>query len=99
MEIKIEAQTVVANDGGFEPHPESYTPRVFAAVMPTVAWAEAEPSPKVYELLSNGQAIPWPCLPALEGFDYWVLYVEHLADVNMHRASAATPPKVYFVQD
>jgi hypothetical protein len=32
MDIKIEAQTVVANEGGFEPHPESYTPRVFAAV-------------------------------------------------------------------
>ena len=78
MDIKIEAQTVVANEGGFEPHPESYTPRVFAAV-----W---ERGAKVYEILQNGQAIPWPCLPALEGFDYWVLYVEHLADVDMHRA-------------
>ena len=81
MEIKIEkieAQTVVANEGGFEPHPESYTPRVFAAV-----W---ERGAKVYEILQNGHAIPWPCLPILEGFDYWVLYVEHLADVDMHRA-------------
>ena len=78
MDIKIEAQTVVANEGEFEPHPESYTPRVFAAV-----W---ERGAKVYEILQNGQAIPWPCLPALEGFDYWVLYVEHLADVDMHRA-------------
>ena len=76
--IKIEAKTVVANEGGFEPHPEGYTPRVFAAV-----W---ERGAKVYEILQNGQAIPWPCLPALEGFDYWVLYVEHLADIDMHRA-------------
>ena len=78
MEIKIEAQTVVANDGGFEPHPESYTPRVFAAV-----W---ERGAKVYEILQNGHAIPWPWLPILEEFDYWVLYVEHLADIDMHRA-------------
>ena len=78
MDIKIEAKTVVANDGGFEPHPESYTPRVFAAV-----WGRGA---KVYEILQNGQAIPWPCLPILEGFDYWVLYVEHLADIDMHRA-------------
>ena len=78
MEIKIEAQTVVANEGGFEPHPESYTPRVFAAV-----W---ERGAKVYEILQNGHAIPWPCLPILEGFDYWVLYVEHLSDIDMHRA-------------
>ena len=82
-DIKIEAQTVVANEGGFEPHPESYTPRVFAAV-----W---ERGAKVYEILQNGQAIPWPCLPILEGFDYWVLYVEHLADVDMHRAPKPKP--------
>ena len=86
MEIKIEkieAQTVVANEGGFEPHPEGYTPRVFAAV-----W---ERGAKVYEILQNGHAIPWPCLPILEGFDYWVLYVEHLADVDMHRAPKPKP--------
>jgi hypothetical protein len=77
-DIKIEAQTIVANEGRFEPHPEGYTPRVFAAV-----W---ERGAKVYEILQNGHAIPWPCLPILEGFDYWVLYVEHLSDVDMHRA-------------
>ena len=87
MEIKIEAQTVVANEGGFEPHPESYTPRVFAAVVPpTDMEAPNGEDPKVYEILQNGQAIPWPCLPILEGFDYWVLYVNHLVDVDMHRA-------------
>jgi hypothetical protein len=78
VEIKIEAKTVVANEGGFEPHPEGYTPRVFAAV-----W---ERGAKVYEILQNGHAIPWPCLPILDGFDYWVLYVEHLSDIDMHRA-------------
>ena len=87
MEIKIEKKTVVANEGGFEPHPESYTPRVFAAVVPpTDMEAPNGEDPKVYEILQNGQAIPWPCLPILEGFDYWVLYVEHLSDIDMHRA-------------
>jgi len=76
VEIKIEAKTVISNEGGFEPHPESYTPRVFAAV-----W---ERGAKVYEILSNGQAIPWPHLPTK--FDCWVLHVECLADVDMHRA-------------
>lgn len=87
MNIKIEAQTVVATEGGFEPHPESYTPRVFAAIIPH--WPIAgkdEHNPSVYEILQNGQAIPWPCLPLLEGFDYWVLYVEHLADIDIYRA-------------
>ena len=82
-DIKIEAQTIVANEGRFEPHPEGYTPRVFAAV-----W---ERGAKVYEILQNGHAIPWPCLPILEGFDYWVLYVEHLADIDMHRAPKPKP--------
>ena len=84
MEIKIEAKTVISSEGGFEPHPEGYTPRVFAAVMP--APDGTEPENKVYEILMSGQAIPWPCLPILEGFDYWVLYVEHLSDVDMRRA-------------
>jgi hypothetical protein len=95
VEIKIEAKTVTSNEGGFEPHPESYTPRVFAAVMP--APDGTEPEGKVYEILQNGQAIPWPCLPILEGFDYWVLYVEHLADVDMHRAPKPKPePKKFW---
>jgi hypothetical protein len=44
---------------------------------------------KVYEILSNGQAIPWPSLPC-EGcdFDFWVLYVESLSDITMTRHMA-----------
>jgi hypothetical protein len=50
MEIKIDAKTVISNEGGFEPHPESYTPRVFAAVMPPTDMAGAPngDDPKVY---------------------------------------------------
>ena len=93
LEIKIKAQTVVANEGGFEPHPESYTPRVFAAIIPhwPIAGKDELNPPDVYEILQNGHAIPWPCLPILEGFDYWVLYVEHLSDIDMHRAPKPKP--------
>ena len=85
MEIKIEAKTVISNEGGFEPHPEGYTPRVMVAVMPsTDGYPPFEP--KIYELLTTGQAIPWPCLPVLECFDYWVLYVNHLSDIDVRRA-------------
>ena len=82
MEIKVEAKTVVANEGGFEPHPESYTPRVFAVAIPPIP---PHSGSKVYEILMNGQAIPWPVLPVLEGFDFWILYVEYLSDIYMHR--------------
>ena len=84
MEIKVEAKTVVANEGGFEPHPESYTPRVFAVAIPPIPPHYS--GSKVYEILMNGQAIPWPGLPVLEGFDFWILYVEYLSDIDMHRA-------------
>lgn len=85
MEIKIEAKTVISNEGGFEPHPESYTPRVFAAVTPVVVRSHF--TTMVYEILMNGQAIPWPRLPQHpDKFDYWVIYVEHLSDVDMRRA-------------
>jgi hypothetical protein len=84
VEIKIEAQTVISNEGGFEPHPESYTPRVFAVAIPPIPPHYS--GSKVYEILMNGQAIPWPGLPVLEGFDFWILYVEYLSDIDMHRA-------------
>ena len=64
MDIKIEAQTVVANEGGFEPHPESYTPRVFAAICYILSGGMSA----VYEILQNGQAIPWPCLTSSRRF-------------------------------
>jgi len=93
--VEITKTIVNAEDGNFEEHPESYRPRVFAAIMPPMQYrrdGEDGLTPtgreeKVYEILSNGQAIPWPCLPAKElcGFDFWVLYVESLSDVTMMR--------------
>ena len=93
MDIKIEAQTVVANEGGFEPHPESYTPRVFAKV-PTNAYSNfIEPTVyKVYEILGNGQAVEWPTLPPIDcGFDYWSFLLMSLGNVTMVRAARSVP--------
>ena len=93
--MEITKTTVNASDGHLEEHPESYHPRVFAAIMPPMQYrrdGEDGLTPtgreeKVYEILSNGQAIPWPCLPAKElcGFDFCVLYVESQSDVTMMR--------------
>jgi hypothetical protein len=105
--MEITKTTVNASDGHFEEHPESYRPRVFAAIMPPMQYRrggedglartgrkEREES-KVYEILSNGQAIPWPSLPC-EGcdFDFWVLYVESLSDVTMMRHAPLTEVEV-----
>ena len=93
--MEITKTIVNAEDGNFEEHPESYRPRVFAAIMPPMQYRRGgedgltptgREESKVYEILSNGQAIPWPCLPKeLCGFDFWVLYVESLGDVTMMR--------------
>ena len=91
--IKVEAKTVVANEGGFEPHPESYTPRVFAKV-PTNAYSNfIEPTVyKVYEILGNGQSVEWPTLPPTDcGFDYWSFLLLRLGNVTMGRAARSVP--------
>lgn len=79
--IEIDEDIVNAEDGNFETHPESYSPRIFIGLMPPVDEA------KVYEILANGQAIPWPCLPvkSLVDFDFWVIYTDSLSDVTMMR--------------
>ena len=84
--FEITKQTVNASEGQFEEHPESYCPRVFVAVNPEEG---AEPVHKVYELLMDGQVIPWDCLPQKEscGFDFWTIYVDSTYyDVVMNRA-------------
>ena len=94
--FNIAKQTVIVSEGLFEEHPESYCPRVFVA--------DAEPVHKVYELLMDGQAIPWDCLPQKEscGFDFWTIYVDSTYyDVVMNRAPRVLPTEIvdlpYFV--
>jgi hypothetical protein len=74
-------QDAVASDGNFEEHPESYRPRVFVN---TWNW-DNPPTSDVYELLTTGQAIPWPSLPKDCGFDYWTLSAPGLGCVKMVR--------------
>ena len=67
--------TVDASKGGYEPHPDSYSPRVFVYVKATDI---------NYELLRTGEAVPWVSKDP-NGFDFWIMDVEHLADVGVHR--------------
>jgi len=76
--------TVDASKGGYEPHPDSYSPRVFVYVKATDI---------NYELLRTGEAVPWVSKDP-NGFDFWIMDVEHLADVGVHRDSSGIAPKV-----
>lgn len=74
-------QKVDASKGGFEVHPESYSPRVFAAVIPTKGRLA------VYEILMTGDAITWgenyPDVTRVGSF--WFFTVNSLSDMNMFR--------------
>ena len=99
--FEITKQTVNASEGQFEEHPESYHPRVFVAENPDCK--DAELVHEVYELLTDGQAIPWGCLPQKEccGFDFWTIYADGIHDITMNRAPRVLPTEIvdlpYFV--
>ena len=90
----VTKQTVNASEGQFEEHPESYRPRVFVAENPDCK--DAELVHEVYELLTDGQAIPWGCLPQKEccGFDFWTIYADGIHDITMNRAPRVLPMEV-----
>ena len=89
--FEITKQTVNASEGQFEEHPESYRPRVFVAIKPY----NDEPVLEVYELLTNGQAISWDCLPQeCCGFDFWTVYADSIHDITMTRAPKVLPTEV-----
>jgi len=75
---------VDASKGNYEPHPESYSPRVFVYVKATDIY---------YELLRTGEAVSWVSKDP-QGFDFWVMDVEHLAEVGMHRSAPGIEPHV-----
>jgi hypothetical protein len=66
------SETVIANEGKYQPHPESYSPRVFVYIKATEIF---------YELLRTGEAVSW-VTQAPEGFDYWIIDASHLRDVT-----------------
>ena len=96
--FEITKQTVNASEGQFEEHPESYRPRVFVAVTKVVGEdgdGLPEYSPEVYELLTDGQAISWNCLPQeCCGFDFWTVYADSIHDLAMTRAPRVLPTEV-----
>lgn len=76
--------TVNAAQGGYEPHPDSYSPRVFVYVKATDI---------NYELLRTGEAVPWP-VKQPQGFDFWVMDVNTLSDLGVHRTNPGIEPHV-----
>jgi hypothetical protein len=77
-------ETVDASKGGYEAHPESYSPRIFVYVKATDIH---------YELLRTGEAVPWVSKNP-EGFSFWIVDVERLADVGVHREAPGIGPHV-----
>ncbi len=73
----VEQEIVVVSKAKFQPHPESYFPRVFVYVRENQTW---------YELLKTGSAIPWRETPEGREFDFWIVDVDYLSDFGMYRA-------------
>ncbi len=69
-------EIVNVSETKFQPHPESYFPRVFVYVRENQTW---------YELLKTGTAIPWKETPAGHGFDFWIVDVDYLSDFGIYR--------------
>jgi hypothetical protein len=70
--------TVIAANGNYETHPESYSPRVIVLVCDKTEF---------YELLRTGEAIPWgTSLPTGRGFDFWIIDVPTIHSLGVHRA-------------
>ena len=80
----VEKTTVVTTDGGYQAHPESYSPRVFVYVKATEIH---------YELLRTGEAVSW-VTKSPEGFDFWIMDVARLSDVGVYRANPGIEPHV-----
>lgn len=76
--IETNQQTVIAAEGGYERHPESFPLRVIAYVM-----AEK----KFYELLTTGEAITWGEIGPPDTLDFWIVDVPTISHLGVHRAS------------
>jgi len=73
-----------SSKGGYEPHPDSYSPRVFVYVKATDIY---------YELLRTGEAVSWVSKDPT-GFDFWIVDCQKLADVGVHRTAQSIEPHV-----
>lgn len=69
-------ETVVVAENKFQPHPESYKPRVFI---------QTNNGRRYYELLQTGEAIQWTKSPEDRGFDFWIIDTGDISDFGMYR--------------
>jgi len=74
---QVTENIIVAAKGGYETHPESYSPRVFVYVKSTDIH---------YEILRTGEAVPWVTKKP-EGRLFWIFDCQNLSDVGVHRAN------------
>ena len=74
----VEKTTVQAVDGGYEVHPESYTPlRMIVFVQSTG---------EHFELLRTGEAITWGSTPPPDSMEYWAIDCPHISWIGVKRA-------------
>ena len=72
----IFTKTTLCERGGFEEHPESYSPRIFFSVKSTE---------RTYELLQTGFFLSWPSLPPADFPEYMHFTIENLHCFSMMR--------------
>ena len=75
----IEKTVVEASKGGYEVHPESYSPlRLIIFVQSTG---------EHYELLKTGEAITWGTTPPPASLEHWEIDIPHISWVGVKRAN------------
>jgi hypothetical protein len=74
--IEVTQETVIAANGGYERHPESFPLRVIAYVMG---------EKKFYELLMTGEAITWGEIGPPDTIDFWIVDVPTISHLGVHR--------------
>lgn len=75
-QIEMNQEVVNVSEAKFQPHPESYFPRVFVYVRENETW---------YELLKTGSAVPWKETPAGKVKIFWIIDTDYLSDFGFHR--------------
>ena len=74
----VEKTTVVTTDGGYQAHPESYSPlRMIVFVQSTC---------EHFELLRTGEAITWGSTPPPDSMEYWAIDCPHISWIGVKRA-------------
>ena len=73
----IAHNAVIAADGGYARHPESFPLRVIVHVMS---------EKQFYELLMTGGAIPWGEVGPPDTMDFWIVDTPTISHMGVHRA-------------